>query len=263
MTISLMLKNSHPVVIWGYLVLMFFLRYLIIAGAAWLIVWKWFPQRFAKYRIQTNVPETRHIKREFFYSILTMFVFASIGTCVIFAAWHDWTQVYARFDKHGIPYFLFSIFLALVIHDAFFYWAHRLMHHPLLYKKVHLVHHLSTNPSPWAAFSFHPYESVIEALIIPIIVVLFPIHIYAIIIFLIIMTALNVVGHLGYEFYPEGFVIHPLLRLSNTSTHHNMHHKFVHCNYGLYFNWWDRWMKTNHPEYANKFLELKRNSVRI
>ncbi|MEI7983754.1 MAG: sterol desaturase, partial [Bacteroidota bacterium] len=27
---------------------------------------------------------------------------------------------------------------------------HRLIHHPLLFKRVHLVHHQSTNPSPWA-----------------------------------------------------------------------------------------------------------------
>ena len=51
----------------------------------------------------------------------------------------------------------------ILLHDTYFYWAHRAMHHPKIYRHVHLVHHLSQNPSPWAAFAFHPFEAVIEA----------------------------------------------------------------------------------------------------
>jgi lathosterol oxidase len=56
-----------------------------------------------------------------------------------------------------------SLALMLLLHDAWFYWTHRLMHHPKIFRHVHLVHHRSINPSPWAAYSFHPIEAVIEA----------------------------------------------------------------------------------------------------
>jgi len=40
------------------------------------------------------------------------------------------------------------------------------MHHKKLFRWFHLVHHQSTNPSPWAAYAFHPLEAVVEAGII-------------------------------------------------------------------------------------------------
>ncbi len=53
----------------------------------------------------------------------------------------------------------------------------------------------------------------------------------------------------GYEFFSHGVLKHKIFKWHNTPTHHNMHHKFVKNNYGLYFNFWDRVMKTNHPKY--------------
>jgi Delta7-sterol 5-desaturase len=46
----------------------------------------------------------------------------------------------------------------------------------------------------------------------------------------------------------------PLTRWINTTTHHDLHHSggFNH-NYGLYFTWWDKWMGTEHPHYAERF----------
>ncbi len=70
------------------------------------------------------------------------------------------------------------------------------------------------------------------------------------------MTAMNVLGHLGFELYPSGSTKHWLGRWNNTSTHHNMHHKYTRCNYGLYFNWWDTLMGTNHARYEEQFEQV-------
>jgi lathosterol oxidase len=67
---------------------------------------------------------------------------------------------------------------------------------------------------------------------------------------------MNVFGHMGYEFFPKGFASHKILKWHNTATNHNMHHRFVKCNYGLYFNIWDRMMKTNHPKYEEIYDEV-------
>ena len=67
------------------------------------------------------------------------------------------------------------------------------------------------------------------------------------------MTILNVLGHLGLELYPSNFVKNPFTFWNNTSTHHNMHHQKYNCNYGLYFNWWDRVFNTNHEIYISEY----------
>ena len=44
------------------------------------------------------------------------------------------------------------------MHEIYFFFLHRLIHTPLLYKWVHSVHHNSINPSPWSSLSMHPGE---------------------------------------------------------------------------------------------------------
>jgi len=141
----------------------------------------------------------------------------------------------------------------IVLHDTYFYWTHRLMHWKPLFKLAHKTHHLSTNPTPFAAYAFHPIEALVEVGIIPLIAFTIPHHASAITIFSLYSLLLNVTGHLGYELFPKGFASHKLFKWHNTSTHHNMHHRLVKCNYGLYFNFWDRLMKTNHPHYEQSF----------
>jgi sterol desaturase/sphingolipid hydroxylase (fatty acid hydroxylase superfamily) len=73
-----------------------------------------------------------------------------------------YTQLYSQISERGWLYY-FALFPVLFfIHDTYFYWIHRLMHHPVLFRWFHLVHHRSTNPSPWAAYAFHPLEAFLE-----------------------------------------------------------------------------------------------------
>jgi len=67
----------------------------------------------------------------------------------------------------------------------------------------------------------------------------------------------NAMGHTGFEFFPRWWLASPLTRWVNTTTHHDLHHNgsFKH-NYGLYFTWWDKWLGTEHPRYAERFAEV-------
>ena len=60
-------------------------------------------------------------------------------------------------------------------------------------------------------------------------------------------------GHAGYEFYPRHFIKTWYGKWQTTATHHNMHHKYFNGNYGLYFSFWDKWMKTERKEYEEVF----------
>jgi uncharacterized protein (DUF2147 family) len=152
---------------------------------------------------------------------------------------------------------IFSLVTAIVFHDFYFYWTHRLMHHKKLFKYVHRVHHESTNPSPWAAYAFHPWEALIQALVMPILVFILPLHPLTAFLFLVYMIIRNVIGHLGFEILPKGFTKNRWLNWNTAVMHHNMHHEHFHNNYGLYFTWWDKLMKTENAKYHEAFDEVK------
>ncbi len=232
------------------------IRYIVFAGLAYLLFYVIFKNKWLHKRIQQKFPGKENIFYEIKYSMPNMVIFGINGMFVVWASRQGWTHFYTKIADYGTAYFIFSIVLMIFVHDTYFYWTHRFMHMKKVFPLVHKVHHHSLNPTPWAAFSFHPIEGFIEAAILPLIVFIFPVHPIAILIFLLFMTALNVMGHLGFEMYPKGFTKHPLLGINNTSTHHNMHHSLTNCNYGLYFNFWDKWMGTNHKKYHETFEKL-------
>ena len=63
-------------------------------------------------------------------------------------------------SEHPIG-FVAVFFLVPFIHEVGFYFAHRLLHWPPLYRIAHKVHHRNTNPGPWSGLSMHPIEHVI------------------------------------------------------------------------------------------------------
>ena len=130
-----------------------------------------------------------------------------------------------------------------------------MMHHPRLFKVMHLVHHKSTNPSPWAAFSFHPLEAVVEGGIFFVLLMLMPLHAVHVAVFFAGQMLFNVYGHLGWELYSEGFRKSRVGKWFNTSLAHNGHHQFFTGNYGLYFSWWDKWCGTEREAKKVKRME--------
>jgi len=249
--------------LFSYSVIFLFIlaRYMIIAGIFFLLYYVLFKEKWSFKKIQQKFPKSKDYQREVLYSICTIAIFAGIGVLVFLTPLKEYTQIYESMADYGWGYWFFSIVLMTFLHDTYFYWAHRAMHHKKLYKLFHLVHHKSTNPSPWAAYAFHPLEGVVEASIVFLIVFLMPFHITALMAFLILTFVYNVYGHLGYELYPKNFHKTTIGRWVNTSIHHNMHHKYFEGNYGLYFLFWDRWMGTLREESAAAFEEVTERSL--
>lgn len=233
-----------------------FLRYFIAASAAYLIFWVLFIHQWSHRIIQKKYPKRAKMWMEFKYSMSTVFIFSLIGLFIVNMKNVGHTMIYEDIGEHGTLWLFASFAIMALVHDAYFYWAHRLMHHPKIFKHVHLVHHRSTNPSPWAAYSFHPLEAVVEAGIFPLIVFTMPVHGLVLVSFLIYMISRNVLGHLGIEFLPKWFLKIPFLNLHTTTTHHDLHHKNFDTNYGLYFTWWDKWFGTEDKKYHETFEEV-------
>lgn len=245
----------------GYLIgaMFIFLRYALMAGTAYLLFYILWKNRFTARKIQEKMPRLPKIKGEVEHSLSTAFVFALMGVAIYFLRQSGHTHIYTDIREYGWIYLIFSFILLTIIHDTYFYWMHRLIHHPRLFAWIHAVHHRSHNPTPWAALAFHPLEAIAEIAIVPVIVCWIPFHPVALFAFSFWAMFWNVVGHLGYEFFPAHFIKHPLGRWLNTSTHHNLHHSAAHCNYGLYYNFWDTIMGTNHARYTEIYDQLHRN----
>ena len=241
---------------WGQVLFVFIisvLRYVIIGGAAFLFFYVLLKHRSLFAKIQKKWPARSDYYREIFYSFLTFIFFAATPLVLNNPHIKPYTSIYRDIQERSMLYFWLVFPVMLIVHDTYFYWAHRIMHHPKLFSFFHKVHHKSTNPSPWASFSFQPAEAFIESGIIYVFAFTFSVHIIHILAFLVFMTLYNVYGHLGFEIFPRGFNRHWFFKWFNTSVNHNMHHQYFKGNYGLYFTWWDRLMNTMHREYDTRF----------
>ena len=200
-------------------------RYFFFALPAFVLFYVIMKNKWSYKKIQAAFPRHRDYYREVLYSMITILIFVGVGLIAFATPLRHYNLRYELISDHGWSYWLLSITLMILLHDTYFYWAHRLMHHPRLFKYFHSLHHKSTNPSPWAAYAFQPLEGIIEASVLFPIVFIIPFHKSAILAFLFFMMAYNVYGHLGYEIFPKRFNRHWFGRWLNTSVNHNQHHK--------------------------------------
>jgi sterol desaturase/sphingolipid hydroxylase (fatty acid hydroxylase superfamily) len=232
-------------------------RYFLIAGMAFLILYVFFRNKTKLKKIQDKFPANSDYLREIGYSVITILIFAIVPIVLLRGPLREYTTFYTDIDQYGKLYFFLAFPLMLLMHDTYFYWTHRAMHHPALFRIMHLVHHKSTNPSSWAAYAFHPLEAIVEVGIVIVFLFTIPIHAFHLPMFFLFMIIYNVYGHLGYELYPKGFAKHPIGRWINTSVNHNQHHQYFKGNYGLYLLFWDRIMGTIREDYEERFEKVK------
>ncbi len=213
-------------------------RYLATSGLFAVITQRVRPGLYAKLRPQ--------IGREIYWSLLSAAIYG-IPAGVVAWGWQNrgWTQIYTDISAYPLWYLPMSILLYLVAHDTWFYWTHRLMHRPWWFKLAHAVHHESRPPTAWAAMSFHPWEALTGAIVIPLLVFLLPIHIAALGLVLGIMTIMGITNHMGWEMFPKFMVNGKLGNWLITATHHQRHHDAYRGNYGLYFRFWDKICSTD------------------
>jgi sterol desaturase/sphingolipid hydroxylase (fatty acid hydroxylase superfamily) len=140
------------------------------------------------------------------------------------------------------PILFIAGLMLLPIWSAFhFYWVHRLLHVPFLYKRVHALHHRNVNIGPWSGLSMHPVEHLLylSSLLIHCVIPSHPIHLYFHVIYLAPGAAMT---HTGYE----DLLIKDKRKLALGSFYHQLHHRYYECNYGNQEMPWDRWFGTFH-----------------
>jgi lathosterol oxidase len=214
------------------------LRYLITSGGfAWLTRLR-HPGLYSGLEPQ--------ISSEIKWSILSAILYGAPAGILLFL-WnkHGWTRLYTDPARYPLWWIPLSVITYLILHDTWFYWTHRWMHRPAIYRRVHAVHHASHPPTAWAAMSFHPLESLTGAVVIPVLILTIPIHVAALGLVLTIMTVMGVTNHMGWELFPHRLVNGTAGKWLITASHHQLHHQRNKCNYGLYFRFWDRLCSTD------------------
>lgn len=231
-----------------------FLRYVLGAGGVYLLVNVFLSRRLEPRKIRRERPALRQMQREVMVSMRTVLLFALIGATLITGGVRiGLISIDETVSERGALYFLFNVGMLILLHDAWFYWTHRLIHMPSLFRIMHRLHHRSHNPTPFTAYAFNIGEALINALYLPVVLVLLPSSGAAIFVFLVHMILRNAIGHCGYELFPARPDGRPMIDLLTTVTHHDLHHARPGFNYGLYFTWWDRMMGTEHPQYHQAF----------
>lgn len=233
-------------------------RYILIAGVTFIFFYILFKRKIFYKKIQNTFPKNSDYIREFTYSIITIMIFGIVIVTIMGNPnIRPYTKIYENIEERGWLYYFAAFPIMLIMHDTYFYWTHRIMHHKLLFNTFHLVHHKSTNPSPWAAYAFHPLEAIVENGIFIVFAFSFPLHESHTPIFFLFSVIYNIYGHLGWELYPKGFNKSFIGKWVNTSVCHNQHHKYFKGNYSLYLLFWDRIMGTLREDYDMTYEEVK------
>ncbi|CAE7133802.1 unnamed protein product [Rhizoctonia solani] len=176
-----------------------------------------------------------------------------------------YSRLYSDPAEYGYTYLVLSVPFFLVFTDYLVYWAHRLLHHPLLYKRLHKPHHKWLIPTPFASHAFHPVDGYAQSLPYHLFIFLFPLQRWVYIGLFVVINCWAIFIH-DSDMVTGNTFIHVI----NGPAHHTLHHLYFTCNYGQvrqriflqalakqltiftlfaqYFTWADRWYGSyKHP----------------
>ncbi len=146
-----------------------------------------------------------------------------------------WFWAYANGYVAGLTYgenpiWFLALFVVLPLWaSVHFYYIHRLIHWPPLYRAAHALHHRNINIGPWTGISMHPVEHLLyfSNIAIHFVIASHPLHV----LFHMFAQGLGpAVSHCGFA----SLVIKGKAVLPMGDFFHQLHHRYFECNYGTY-----------------------------
>ncbi|MEM7023899.1 MAG: sterol desaturase family protein [Pseudomonadota bacterium] len=162
------------------------------------------------------------------YEVLTLWMFAN-G----YVPWVTW-------DAHPV-YIAVIMFLIPLFREVHFYFVHRLLHVPVLYRIAHKLHHQNVNPGPWSGLSMHPIEHLLyfSGFVIHWVLPSHPVHA----VFHLVHAGLSPApGHTGFD----KVVVGEDKAIDTDFYAHYLHHKYFECNYADGTVPLDKWFGSFH-----------------
>lgn len=217
------------------------------------------PVQYIIHRKQPGQPtkgQNKIEKRNFWRNV---FLMALVPVPIITLLYKTW---YVTVLQNTPWYFLLLETIAIILlHDAYFYRTHRLLHLPFFYKRFHRVHHASVHPTLYTALNF----DMVELLINYSFLIWFELLMWAlfgwldympVFILMTYTTLWNFYGHSWVELYSKRFRKSRLGRFIMSSTYHDVHHSRNDWNYAFFFTFRDRICGTISRSYENSLQEI-------
>lgn len=161
------------------------------------------------------------------------------------AVWTAYESVFMWVYANGLatmitledhPFWFIALILLTPYWAGFyFFWQHRSLHWPPLFKHIHARHHKNVNLGPWSGLSQHPVEQIVDQsdCLIFLLIPSHPVHV----IFNLLFHGIGAPSsHTGYD----AVRLWGSRRLQIGDFLHQLHHRHFDCNYGTYDMPWDR-----------------------
>ena len=213
-------------------------------------------RKYDKHDIQRNHPRflfSNQVRDNMFWTLASgVTVWTAYEALFFWAYANDWLWHYLDWRMHPLA-FVLTFFVIVFWTSIHFHLIHRLLHWKPLFKLAHAVHHRNISLGPWSGLSMHPIEHVIylSTLLIHVILPSHPIHV---LFHLHYETLGAATGHAGYEAIT--FRGRPVFYLA--AFHHQLHHKYLDCNYGNAVVAMDRWFGCDHDGSSQSLAGVRR-----
>ena len=211
-----------------------------------------------EYLTQKNKePEIDLVKRCYLNSFINHFIVSPFGMWLTAPYLMNFIPVSAALLP-SLSTLLVDVLCCVIVEDMLFYWGHRWLHSPFLYKHVHKRHHefrVLKGMSIASEFT-HPLESLLGN-IFPVIAgpMLLRCHVCTVAVWVVLRMLKTCDAHSGYNFPASPFNVgFPF----NEAKRHDFHHSANIGSYGSFFVVWDRLCGTD-AAYKNR--QRKHNKV--
>ena len=121
----------------------------------------------------------------------------------------------------------------ILLQDTIFYWSHRLLHRPSLFRAIHAKHHSFRHVRGHAAEYTHPVETLANLFAFMAPAILLKVHLLSFAIWVLVRVCETVFAHSGYAF-------------NGLASRHAFHHLYAAKGcLGSFFGVWDWIMGTD------------------
>ncbi|XP_031981238.1 fatty acid hydroxylase domain-containing protein 2 isoform X1 [Corvus hawaiiensis] len=122
------------------------------------------PTFITRYRIQLgkNDPvDTKKLWKAIYTALGNQFFISFPMLVPMFYIMKSWGNTFSE-ELPTFQWFLVELSIFTVVEEILFYYTHRLVHHPVLYKYIHKKHHEWTAPIGVVSIYAHPIEHIIS-----------------------------------------------------------------------------------------------------
>ncbi len=213
---------------------------------------------FLSFSIDNGVYTFRdQVKDNMFWTICSGITIWTFFQAIVLWAMANGFAPVLTFSESPILFIL--VFPALVVWASFhFYWIHRFLHWPPMYRIAHALHHRNVNVGPWSGISMHPIEHFLfyTNFLVHFILASSPLHL----LFHGYMQSIHpIFSHSGFE----KLYVANKERANMGDFFHQLHHRYFECNYGTVEMPWDRWFGSFHDGTAQATADTRARKKRM